>query len=377
MRIGLIGKRIATTKSSVAGGGDIFQIYLLRALKEMGHRVFFSVNVPTNWDVIKADLGWVYKPDAELVRSSKKIPERAKLFTQFIPSRPIETLKHVCDITFNSYGDNLFWNVDLSYMHTPYTKEELKTKYERNIFSKTYYRLYSSLDQRMNSKIVTLILTNSHYSERIIKETMGFSPWVLYPPIDTGFYRSALTNVDNRLDHVVTISRFTWEKNLHIIPVLAKRVKNAIFHIAGSVISPESLEVVKFVKRRSSELKVADRVKIHQNPSIRKRLEILSGSKIYINALKEEHFGMAIAEAASAGLAALVPNGGGQLEIVPNQEHVYKDIEEASQLIDEWLSKWSPAKAYQFSHNAEKFSYENFRRNLSMLLTRVAANKNE
>jgi alpha-1,2-mannosyltransferase len=265
----------------------------------------------------------------------------------------------------------------MTYMHTPYTKGELRTKYGRNSYSKIYYKLYSSIAQKRKGKLATLILTNSHYSERIIKETMGLSPKVLYPPIDTSLYKSALSKVNSRLDHIVTIARFTWEKNLQMIPELAKRQRNAIFHIAGSVISQESSEVVKFLKRRSSELNVADRVRIQLNPSIRERLEILSRSKVYINTLKEEHFGMSVAEAVSAGLAPVVPNGGGQVEIVPNREYMYRDMDEAVYRIEEWLSKWNPTEAFRLSRTAERFSYDNFKNNLSKLLTNVSAHRSK
>jgi glycosyltransferase involved in cell wall biosynthesis len=222
----------------------------------------------------------------------------------------------------------------------------------------------------------TLILTDSYYAKRIIEETIGIYSMVLYPPVNCEFFSQALVK-ERRQNHVVTVGRLTWEKNFGIIPEIAEQVRNAVFHIVGSIVSEESLQLIRYIKRRSIELNLGNRIKIHLDPSTKERLNILEKCKVYINCWKGEYFGIAVAEALSAGLAPVVPNDGGQVEIVPSPEHIYRDINEAASRIEDWLSNWSPAKALQLSQKAERFSHENFRRNLSDLLTNVAAYKNE
>jgi len=365
LKVGLIHKNVATTESSLGGGGDVFLIYLIRALKELGHYVLLSVIKPTPWDTIEKDLGWVYKPDLEILRFSPSIIDRAKLLKQFIPSPHIKMLKYKCDLTFNTYGDNLFWNTDIIYMHTPLTKDELSAKYQRNALSRLYYKVYASMAKKAKRKLKTLILTNSYYSKRIIDDTFGLLSKVIYPPIDTKFYKRALNENGNRQNYVVTVARLTRERNLEIIPELAQRVKGAIFHIIGSTVLPEASEVIKSIKKKALELNVADKVKIHTNLPSMLRLKIMAKSKVYLNTLREEHFGMAIAEAMSAGLAPIVPNDGGQVEIVPSSEYLYHDLEEAALKIEEWLSKWTPERGLQLSQAAEKFSYERFKREIN------------
>lgn len=374
MRIAVITKAIATTPTSTVGGGDVFNVYLIRALKELRHEVVLCTTSVTHWDVIERDLGWAHRPDIELIRSLSPLHDKAKSFTQFIAPSKIRMLKRTCDITFNTYGDNLFWNTDLSYMLAPYTKEQLAAKYSRTA-SEFYLRMYLSILQRMKRILRTLILTDSYYAKRVIEETLGVYSMVLYLPVNYEFYKQALRR-ERRLDHVVTVGRLTWEKNFGIIPEIAKRVKNAIFHIIGSIVSTESSQLIQYIERRSRELNVSNRIMIHLNTSTEDRLSILEKCKVYINCWRGEYFGIAVAEALSAGLAPVVPNDGGQVEIVPSPEHIYRDVEEAASRTQEWLSKWSPAKAFQLSQKAKRFSYENFRRNLSKLLTNVTAYKN-
>jgi glycosyltransferase involved in cell wall biosynthesis len=369
LRIGIITKGIATTGASTVGGGDVLNVYLLRALKELEHQVVLSTNSPTHWDTIERDLGWVCKPDIELKRSQHRILDKAKSFTQLITPSQIQMMKRTCDVTFNTYGDNLFWNTDLSYMLTPYTKEQLSAKYASTA-SKFYYKMYLTMLRKLKHSLRTLILTDSNYSKKIIEETMGLRSRVLYPPVDYALYRQALRK-QHRLDHIVTVGRLTWEKNFRIIPEIACRVKNAVFDISGSIVSPESIEVLKFIKRRSSELNVSNRVRVHLNPSTAERLNILEKCKVYINCWKGEYFGIAVAEALSAGLATIVPDGGGQLEIAPSSEYVYHDLDEAAVLIKKWLQRWNPAQALRLSRAAERFGLENFKTELKKILTHL------
>jgi glycosyltransferase involved in cell wall biosynthesis len=375
LRIAVITKGIATTHTSTVGGGDVFNVFLIRALKELKHEVVLCTTHTTRWDIINQDLGWSYVPDSELIRQPSHWRDRGKSFTQFVPPSEIRMLKRTCDITFNSYGDNLFWNTDLCSMLSPLTKEQLTAKYS-TASSKFYLAMYKFIFQRMKFLLRTLILTDSHYAKRIIEETIGAYSKVLYPPVNCELFKQALAK-EHRQNNVVTVGRLTWEKNFGIIPEIANRVKSAVFHIVGSIVSEESLQLIRYIKRRSIELNLGHRIKIHLDPSTKERLNIMEKCKVYINCWKGEYFGIAVAEALSAGLAPVVPNDGGQVEIVPSPEHIYRDIDEAASRTEEWLSNWSPTRAFHLSQKAEKFSHDNFRRNLSDLLTNLAVHKND
>ncbi|HYB92519.1 MAG TPA: glycosyltransferase family 4 protein [archaeon] len=368
MKVGLIYRNIAVTGSGLAGGGDVFVVYLLKALKENGHKVVLLTTQPTNWNTIKKDLGWVYKPDEEGKCFALPDFEGMKLYRQFLPAPYINSLKKNCDITFNAYGNNPFWNTDLIYMHTPVTKQELEAKYSRNLFTRSYFALYKYLMKRSIKKLKTTILTNSEYSREIIRSTLGRDAKVVYPPVDTAKYRSALNKYSKRENWVVIVSRYTWERNLHLIPVMAKEIKEATFHIIGNTALTYASKVIEDIGKRSSELGVSDRVHIHVNIPFSEKLEILAKAKVYVNTLKEEHFGMSIAEAMSAGLIPILPNEGGQREILPGEEFLYDNLEDAVNKIRFWLKEWSNDMANRISRSAERFSYERFKEEIEALI---------
>jgi glycosyltransferase involved in cell wall biosynthesis len=64
----------------------------------------------------------------------------------------------------------------------------------------------------------------------------------------------------------------------------------------------------------------------------RERVQTLMAASRYgIHGMREEHFGMAAAEMASAGMIVWVPNGGGQVEIVGEEPMLrYDDEDEAA-----------------------------------------------
>lgn len=368
MKVGVIHRDVATV-TGLVGGGDVFLIYLLRALKEKGHNITLLTTKPTRWDVIERDMGWVFKPDEEGRSSLLPSIEVAGLYRQFFPPLPVMWLKSKCDLTFDSYGHNLFWNNDIIYMHTPLTQEELDTKYQRNLFTKTYYKVYLEIAKRLKKRLKTKILTNSEYSRNIIAATMGFDSKVVYPPIDFTLYRELLTRDTEKKNWVVTISRFVKEKRLELIPEIAAHAKNAVFHIIGTAPSQDASNIIiETIQRRSQELGISDRIKLHINQPSQEKMNILAASKVYLHTRKNEYFGMAIAEAMSGGLAPIVPGEGGQREIVPSEDFTYNDSEEAAQKVEYWLDHWSKDSALHFSKAAKKFSYERFRAEIDGIL---------
>jgi len=375
MKVGVTYRDVATTKGLV-GGGDVFLIYLLRALKEKGHTVFLLTTKPTRWDIVEKDLGWVFKPDAEGRSSLLPRLEVADLYRQFFPPLPVVWLKSRCDVTFEAYGRSLFWNTDIIYMNAPPTQEMLNARYNKNTLTKVYYNTYLKIAGWMKKRLKTRVLTNSEYSRAIISSTMGVDAKVVYLPVDIKRYRELIARRDVRKNWVATVSRFAREKQLEVIPEIAAHVKDAVFHIVGTAPSQDvSSVIIESIRRKSRELGVSDRVKLHINISFQEKMDVLAASKVYLHTRRGEYFGMAIAEAMGGGLAPIVPAEGGQREIVPGEDFMYKDLEEAAQKVEHWLDNWNLETALYFSKTAERFSFERFREEIDEILHEVAASK--
>jgi len=110
----------------------------------------------------------------------------------------------------------------------------------------------------------------------------------------------------------------------------------------------------------------------------RKRIiELMSQVSIYLHPPHAEHFGIAIAEAAAAGLVPVVyRDGGGWTDIVSkmNQGLGYISVEEAARIIRSVLNDPGRLKALSARARevAKGFSYERFKIRLSEVISSLS-----
>jgi glycosyltransferase involved in cell wall biosynthesis len=62
-------------------------------------------------------------------------------------------------------------------------------------------------------------------------------------------------------------------------------------------------------------------------------VRLIAGHRFGIHGMREEHFGIGIAEMVRAGCVVWVPNGGGQVEIVADARLRYDSVEDAAKKI--------------------------------------------
>ena len=79
--------------------------------------------------------------------------------------------------------------------------------------------------------------------------------------------------------------------------------------------------------------------------------------------MKREHFGIAIVEAMSLGCIPVVHDSGGPREFVP-QRFRFDSIETAASKVEKAIDYWSPQQAKNISKIGERFSENNFSKNL-------------
>jgi len=145
-------------------------------------------------------------------------------------------------------------------------------------------------------------------------------------------------------------------------------VPEAEFYLVGSV-SRYSGSVIEKV-RATAETYKADNFHMVFNASREQLAELLGKAKVYLHPPFPEHFGMAIAEAMSAGAVPVVfKDGGGWTDIVgPFDKSLgYQDLAEAVNIIKVllWDSNELREKSKKASLHASRFSYEKFKVNLA------------
>ena len=233
-------------------------------------------------------------------------------------------------MTCNNEAD--FGRAGIQYVHYPAYSfprptEDLRWYHGPQVVVDAYYaiadRIAHSSPARMAQNIT---LVNSNWTGRKVFERHGIATRTLYPPV-TGDFEDV--GWDDRTNGFLCIGRISPEKHLDTVIDILSAVHRTVPGI--------SLRLVGTAGPRRYYEHIAARVReegawvtLDENLSRRQLLELLPRYRYGIHGMPEEHFGMAPAEMAAAGCIVFVPRGGGQVEIVAENEHLtYRSTEEA------------------------------------------------
>ena len=128
-------------------------------------------------------------------------------------------------------------------------------------------------------------------------------------------------------------------------------VPEADFYLVGST-GPSSKLVLNLLEERAKGLK---NFNIETDVPRRRILELMSQASIYLHPPHAEHFGIAIAEAAAAGLVPVVyRDGGGWADIASrvDQGLGYTSVDEAAHIVRSLLNE--PGRLKELSARARE-----------------------
>jgi glycosyltransferase involved in cell wall biosynthesis len=290
-------------------------------------------------------MGKATKPDAETSMINIK-PEIFGIYMGLLPLFLALKLRKRCELLINTNGDVLLVEADIVYMHYPtfaLAKENpINVKYSKNLFWKAYFIPYEKIQQSLVKKFLSgLILTNSNFSRKEIKKLIGKDAMVVYPPVEVKKFSVASKKVE-RENIIISCGRYSPEKNYKFILKVAERLKRkVIFVVVGASSGKISREYYEKLMKIKKE-KQLENVKLLKNVNLIRLLELYGKSKIYLHAMRYEHFGISIVEAMAAGLVPIVHMSGGPWEdILMSQQGTYgfsyKTSEEAAWLIEELI----------------------------------------
>jgi glycosyltransferase involved in cell wall biosynthesis len=172
---------------------------------------------------------------------------------------------------------------------------------------------------------------------------------------------------------VLTVSRIDWGKNVTEIPEVARLVPEAEFYLVGST-RLDSGPVLEVLKERAEGL---NNFHLETDVPRRRILELMSQASIYLHPPFAEHFGVAIAEAAAAGLVPVVyRDGGGWTDIASriDQGLGYTGVEEAAHIVRSLLDDLGRLRelSARAREVAKGFSYEKFKERLNEVIRELA-----
>jgi len=207
-------------------------------------------------------------------------------------------------------SSNVPTRADVVYVHCPAI---LRASGESGL----HWALYDNLVQHASKRLLgrpKLVLCNSSWTAGKFKSAYGYDlrVEVLHPPVDVEYFSKVADNTKENI--VVTVSRFTPEKNLERIVDVADKLRDFRFVMIG-VKAKYSEPVIDNINKRIRELR-ADNVELLFNVPRDKLREVLGSAKYYLHPPYAEHFGISVVEAMSAGCIPIVYRDGGAWEDV-------------------------------------------------------------
>lgn len=379
LRVGLLHNTL-----NVMGGAGRLTLDLIPLLHERGMSVNLATFDRVRWDRVRRMFGNVQSPDKEI----SILPFRLRLFgiyQRILMKLIANRLSRQCDVVINTHSDHLFCQSDIVYMHgvTPFNAADeagILERYDKSFLMKLYFMPYRHLIQSKigsySDNAKTIFVANSKFTqERMSRMLKITNSEVIYPAVDTELY-GRLSKIESRQNQVVTVGRFTREKNLHLIPEVAGKCPADIRFVIITASAGIKGDLMDEFNNACKKYGVESRVKLYMDISFERKLEILGSSKVYLHMMPAEHFGLALAEACSAGCLPVVVKGGGQEEIVEGIDHaVYGDLAGAADLVQHAVKSWTPQKSMHVSSLMERFSKRNFSNLFCSLVEEVGRKK--
>ena len=241
-------------------------------------------------------------------------------------------------LTFNNEAD--FGRRGIQYIHFPWAystrpKVDLRWYHRIPFALKSYNNICKRITnfsfERMRSN---LTLVNSDWTGEKVRERYNMKSITLYPPALGEF-----PNIpwEQRENGFVCIGRISPEKELEKIIDILSDVREKYVDINLKIIgSPDNANYTRLIR---DKCQTKSWILLYENLARSQLLELLAKQRYGIHGMRDEHFGMAVAELIRAGRIVFTPDSGGQVEIIGHDQRLlYKSKQDAVQKISAVLS---------------------------------------
>lgn len=337
-------KRIALVHPEIkGGGGESVLAWTIQALMDN-----YSVTVITTDEINLNFINSFYKTNLQkgqfgfcrVFPLAALSPRRLYVLKRHLIMRYCKSISRQFDIFFSTQNEMDFGVRGIQYIHFPVHADnsilEVNTTsrdwHQRDSQIHTIYRRASIAvsDFREQGIRRNITVVNSNWTKELVKKAYNIESNVVFPPVlsdisprpwkerENGFVCVGWIRPEKQIDKVIEIVSLVRRKgfdiDLHIIgPVWDKAYSNKLLttfahnnnwlHFEGAL----------------------DRIALSN---------IIGQHRFGIHGYQNEHFGVAVAEAAKAGCIVFVPDGGGQREIVDfNYRVIYQNEKDAVEKI--------------------------------------------
>jgi len=339
----------------VFGGAEKTTICLIEALKKTNNfTTLYTVEPPS---ISETENFKIHKISGIKFRYFLKY-QRLKKIKKLFKDAENENILYVAVISPITLERTKVSSIFL-YCHTTfsYESEFINKRFTgvKGIYQKKMQnRVKMSMSLLKDSKV--RIISNSGFTKQEINNRLDKDSIVIYPPVDINKFLKLYNQP--KIEKVITVSRFSPEKNLEFIIDIAKN--SGLKHeIVGNAKHQYQINLYNDLRKNS----VGENISLYCNISSNKIESLLSSAKVYFQP-SEETFGIAVVEAISAGCIPIVPNHTAHPETTPFKELRYEGKEQAIEKLQNAISgKYDHLKP-ELKKHVEKFSVDAFQRNM-------------
>lgn len=250
----------------------------------------------------------------------------------------------------------------ISYIHTPprylygYTTSfNYKKHWWTRVIGELMNHILRIYDFQTSQKPDILVANSKNVQQRI-KKFYRRDSVVIYPPVDLAEFKGSANN--GKRGYFLSLNRLVRGKGTEITVEACTKL-NLHLKVAGS--GPE-LERLKKIAGKTIEF--------IGGVSDLKRVELMKNAKALIVASEDEDFGITSVEAQAAGTPVIAVKAGGYLEtIIEGKTGLFFDeptVDPLSKVLQSF--EQSQFKEEDLKKNAEKFSKENFKKEMLELM---------
>lgn len=370
--------KVAITQNSIEGGGRLAVILeMINVLNELG----IEPDILTlKMYISKNDIEKKYQKKLNFQIKEifpnilRKLPETNILFFNVLT----KFYSNKYDLIIDSSNTSCFMTNKtkiLSFIYYPRIDRVLKGKSIHNLdskklklktrFAKWFDNVFTGMlykGHKINSNIK--LVTISDFSRQALlkrypdyKENIN----IIYPPIKLDSFQ----NNEKNNNWVSTLGRITPSKKQLEQLEIAKKLPELEFHIMGFADTSGQYfkDLVSYIEKNK-----LTNVKLHPNMDYSKVIEILGKSKFFLHTIWNEPFGITTVQGIAAGCIPIVPNSGGQIEVVPSEELRFNNYDEAAEILRKQMQLNDDSQIEKLQKHILQFDTMNFRKNFKQVI---------
>jgi glycosyltransferase involved in cell wall biosynthesis len=219
------------------------------------------------------------------------------------------------DLVFNTANEMSFSAVSANYIHCPIRHPQMVrelchgTERWMRLANNAVFKGVARFNEQ--SFLRATCVANSNWTAAALRRTYGLDACVIHPPVTRPLQVPLAMN--DRSSGFVSIGRITAEKRTHeaidVVDALRRQGHDVHLHIVGSGSGAYMQRI---------EMSVAERphVHLHRGISRTELAGLLDRHRFGLHMMRNEHFGMAVAEMTVAGMLVLAHRSAGPMEIL-------------------------------------------------------------